>query len=568
MSRKKTPHQVSLPELAESPQMIDHIEIEDPADLPQTGVPHFLLPHKTIRIAVSGDVFLTRLEKEIVDTQAFQRLRGIRQLGNAMHVYPTALHTRFDHSLGTLAMAESMLKAIKDNLHSSEDERYISFEQEALARLYALLHDITHIPFGHLIEDELLIFKRHDENPDRINYFLGPQSEIGSLITKHLGAALYTRLMEIFHSDGNHASLKDDAFVYDIVSNTVCADLLDYLARDSYFCNLGFWFEYRFLNFLYLHRCDDGSRRVFVRLWKGNKSTPRRDTLSDLTRLLEARYLIAERVYFHPAKIVSGTMLGRSLLEANLAEKLSEVDLYSHSDDTLLRFLEMECPPLASNLARQLRTRKLYRPLRKYTEADFLGVQDRNYQSDALNSNFGKVKEPLDRLQFENRLAEEVDAEPGDILVYAPPRKMNPKLAKMQVLWKGTARDFKDIDDPVITPRLQEIIKAHEMLWGIHVFVRRDLSDKQLALLRRACDLEFLNEPDRQQESQLEYYEKLIELHLEKLRINIPSDSEEFFQRRAQAALRLADAAHDRRSWEERISAVTSEYFGDKQDES
>src|ERR1041385_5875806 len=60
---------------------------------------------KTIRIAVSGDVFLTKLETEIIDTTDFQRLWVIRQLGTVNTVYPTALHTRFDHSLGTLAMA-------------------------------------------------------------------------------------------------------------------------------------------------------------------------------------------------------------------------------------------------------------------------------------------------------------------------------------------------------------------------------------------------------------------------------------------------------------------------------
>ena len=67
---------------------------------------------KTIRIAVTGDVGVTELEKKIIDTLDFQRLRGVRQLGSSVQVYPTALHTRFDHALGTLAMADRVCKAV------------------------------------------------------------------------------------------------------------------------------------------------------------------------------------------------------------------------------------------------------------------------------------------------------------------------------------------------------------------------------------------------------------------------------------------------------------------------
>src|ERR1035438_8068507 len=49
---------------------------------------------KFLGIPLSSD------EAEIVETPVFQRLRGIRQLAFANLVYPGALHTRFDHTLG------------------------------------------------------------------------------------------------------------------------------------------------------------------------------------------------------------------------------------------------------------------------------------------------------------------------------------------------------------------------------------------------------------------------------------------------------------------------------------
>ena len=82
-------------------------------------------PHKTIRIAVSGNVVLTHLEVMVIDTPEFQRLRKLRQLGTSYLIYPSANHTRFEHSLGALKMAEIMMQSIEHNAHSLESEKTI-----------------------------------------------------------------------------------------------------------------------------------------------------------------------------------------------------------------------------------------------------------------------------------------------------------------------------------------------------------------------------------------------------------------------------------------------------------
>src|SRR5438067_4756552 len=95
---------------------------------------------KLIRDAVHGDIEIGPLEVELIDTAEFQRLRGIKQLGTAYLVFPSAVHTRFEHSLGTSWMAHRIIQSLRRS-HA------VSGDDEVLVRVAALLHDIMHIPF-------------------------------------------------------------------------------------------------------------------------------------------------------------------------------------------------------------------------------------------------------------------------------------------------------------------------------------------------------------------------------------------------------------------------------------
>src|SRR5260370_2848736 len=108
---------------------------------------------KLIRDAVHGDIEMGSLEVELIDTPEFQRLRGIKQLGTAYLVFPSAVHTRFEHSLGTSWMAHRILEAVRRGQPISQDD-------ERVIRVASLLHDITHIPFGHTLEDERRVLPR------------------------------------------------------------------------------------------------------------------------------------------------------------------------------------------------------------------------------------------------------------------------------------------------------------------------------------------------------------------------------------------------------------------------
>ena len=102
---------------------------------------------KIIRDPVHNIIELDDKALRIIDTSVFQRMRGISQLGVTYLVYPSARHSRFEHSLGAYHVAGKMIESIeKGGEHKFEEEEKI------LLKTAALLHDIGHGPFSHMIE--------------------------------------------------------------------------------------------------------------------------------------------------------------------------------------------------------------------------------------------------------------------------------------------------------------------------------------------------------------------------------------------------------------------------------
>ncbi len=101
-------------------------------------------PTRVVNDNIHGDIALTDDEWKVVNTATFQRLRSLKQLGMGHLVYPNATHTRFAHSLGVFRI---MCRVLENLDHSGLDE-----ERKADLRLAALLHDVGHYPYSHLME--------------------------------------------------------------------------------------------------------------------------------------------------------------------------------------------------------------------------------------------------------------------------------------------------------------------------------------------------------------------------------------------------------------------------------
>ncbi|MDW0239497.1 MAG: HD domain-containing protein [Nitrososphaeraceae archaeon] len=166
--------------------------------------------HKFIRF--------TELEKKIIDSNVFQRLRRIKQLAGAHLVYPAAQHSRFEHSLGAMHVAG----LAGEHLFSIG---VIDKESIQELRVASLLHDIGHGPFSHLFEEALKV--TGNSNHETLGAKIICKTELGDILSDY-GFSPQT-ISEI--SFGN-SKVK---FKNEIISGSLSSDLMDYLPRDGFF---------------------------------------------------------------------------------------------------------------------------------------------------------------------------------------------------------------------------------------------------------------------------------------------------------------------------------------------
>jgi HD superfamily phosphohydrolase len=275
-----------------------------------------------LRDPVHGDVELSAQELQLVDTVEFQRLRGIKQLGSANLVYPGAVHTRFEHSIGTLHVCDQLLDACNRIALRDSSCRAVTADERRVLRAAALLHDVTHVPYGHNIEDQTGLLPRHDV-PDRFRAVLG-DTEIGQRLHEQ---GLRDEVLAILCGDGREVP----AFWRQVVSDTIDADLLDYLKRDAHYTGLELRYDRRVVDYF---RIDRGDGRMFVDCEKSGML--REDIVSELLRVLDCRYHFSERVYYHHAKIAAGALLSRMVELALRNGGLSPAELQQMTDESLV----------------------------------------------------------------------------------------------------------------------------------------------------------------------------------------------------------------------------------------
>jgi hypothetical protein len=413
---------------------------------------------KLIRDAVHGDIHFGPLEIELIDTPEFQRLRGIKQLGTAYLVFPSALHTRFEHSLGTSWMAHRLIEIARRTHALNEADAQ-------LIRVAALLHDITHIPFGHTLEDERRVLPRHDKDQDRVRYFL-EEGNIGGILERE---GIRQTIVKALTGSGS--------LISDIAGGSISADLLDYLRRDTYFCGLSQYYDQRIFESFVV---DNG--RLVINLEK--RGVLRRDALSELVNLLRIRYTLSERVYYHHTKIAAGAMICKAV-ELALQEGFEAEELRLLKDETLQftlldRYSEN---PAIIHLLDSLERRSLYRACHTLT----VDIGESRRQTIVERFHYDAPQ----REQAEHDIASAAGLEPHQVIVYCPSFGMALPEADVLVRMEGgKVLPLSGSNNEEI-----RILKdKHKALWKFFVLVDRAASDKQDVVARAAMDYGLLGD--------------------------------------------------------------------------
>lgn len=459
-----------------------------------------------IRDAVHGDIVFNRREYAIIRTRSMQHLHYVRQLGTAYHVYPGAMHTRFEHSLGTFHMAKRFIAELEATGH------VLPMRIKEAIRAASLLHDVAHRPFGHTLEDEgRVVLASHD---DRALDVIDSDQDLLRALGDLAGPVKAILLAKEIHFPRFHAVDKDNGptandrelwkratdlwpdvepFMGQIVGDTICADLCDYLRRDALYTGLQRNYDDRILKYVTLREQDlMGSEVRFLAFRIADKGVLSPDAVSEIVHLLNTRHAIGARVYFHHHKMALGGMVCKAVRMLRANGEFQEAVLDEVGDEGFLLYLTGQLVghehssdgPAA--LARAVIDRNHYR--RAYVlSLEVLKTHAEKHRRVELIAKY-RDSEDAERnlLEIEHKIASKLGLEDHEVVVSCTDPKMQLKEAEVYVV---------DRDDEVLVlanagdelaPGLGSIIENHRRLWRLYVFVHAP--DDQSSILKKAAD--------------------------------------------------------------------------------
>lgn len=396
----------------------------------------------TIRVPEFRNILMSRRVQAVVDHPAFQRLRRVRQLGPTHLVYPGAVHTRFEHSLGVYSCVRMCASALLRNpafAHSTTEEDLLT----VLAA--GLLHDIGHYPFAHSLKALHLKGRdtpRHEDVGGRIirgefaTLFSASSNTptIAQILQQQWGVDP-ERVINLCTGDLGEHPTATDRILRSIISGSIDADKMDYLERDSHHMGVPYGRNYdrgRLLSSLTLNKNEDGIAIIA----KGKVPAE---------MFIFGRYTMFSEAYWHHTVRAASAMIEGAMAAFHSRGAVSKdaflAQLLSHDDDRLLEWVREQTP--AGSATRYLTAglthnrRHLYKRIatfsRVYAEERKQKAYARIYEMDApalyaLNDRI--------RVRLSSRVGRQLH--PADIIIDTPPRDKD-KLETIEVVYPGAS---------------------------------------------------------------------------------------------------------------------------------
>jgi len=370
----------------------------------------------TVKDSVHDHVEVSGVAADLLDTPAVQRLRRVRQLGTVSYVYPSANHTRFEHSLGVYHLASRAL-----------DSLGVAGQRAERVEAAALLHDVGHGPYSHNVE--AVIHRATGHYHDDVADLLA-EGEVGDVLRDHgLDPARVARLVD---GQGKYGQL---------VSGELDVDRMDYLVRDAHHTGVPYG------------TIDPGRLIRELRYVDGDLVLAEGNVQSAESLLL-ARALMNPTVYSHHAARIAKAMLRQA------AERLLEGGLdparLRRMDDAELRVRLRETEATAET-ARRLDERRLYK---RAVWAEMDGVPDGVRDADA-----GDLR------AAERAVADRAGVAPERVVVDVPPAP-SMRESRTRVVVNGETRRL-DRQSPLV----DALRAAGREQWRLGVYAPADATE-------------------------------------------------------------------------------------------
>lgn len=373
---------------------------------------HPVLPSKRSKVihdSLWGTVRFSWREMALIDSPIMQRLRDVHQTGLAYYVYPSARHSRFEHSIGAATVASRVFDALVHRQRGTfrtiaraiwkkddADLSVLRLKQEL--RLAALLHDTGHSLYSHTSERVYQNLDLLKGASRELSSFVGKEKGAGEVISfcfvltdavRDLLDRTETHLIGDIESDDyegkinlvnialmiiGRASHPFLHFLGDIVSSGFDADKLDYLLRDAKMAGLPLTYDLdRYLYDVRMHeeRVSDPEgeiEKLFARIGttarkypaqgkdaQGNETYPYFDTyrlrlsrraMNVVEQIIICKMMLFSYIYHHGKCRAS-----EGILEHLLKRRLAAWREAGESDEEILtRFLEMTDSSLRSDI--------------------------------------------------------------------------------------------------------------------------------------------------------------------------------------------------------------------------
>jgi hypothetical protein len=367
-------------------------------------------------------------------------------------------------------------------------------DKEAI-RAASLLHDVAHRPFGHTLEDEgRVILSSHD---NRALEIIENDEDLRKALGDLLDPVKAVLLAKDVHFPRLHRAEADagvdrdwalwerakkiwpdiEPFMGQIVGDTVCADLCDYLRRDAYYTGLRRDYDERVLKFLTI-RLDAslGTSLRFLAFRIADRGVTSPDAVSEIVHLLNSRHALGARVYFHHHKMAFGAMICKAVRMLQARDMFQEHVLDEVGDEGFLLYLadrlagyRHSCEG-AVELARAVMERnhyyRAYVLTRERSKNDMPVVQGLIKRYRTSDDSWKNL------LNIEKRIAETLGLKEHEVAVYCTDLDMQLKEAEVYVI--DTSDDLRVLADAAqdLAPGLSSVLENHKRLWRFYVFIK------------------------------------------------------------------------------------------------